>query len=69
MRIVNYISDVVFKDSVFIAKISFEHLENKAPRALDCAEEWDAGGCGDYYEETSLLQRFMRSITKMLNSN
>ncbi|WEK20228.1 MAG: HlyD family efflux transporter periplasmic adaptor subunit [Candidatus Pedobacter colombiensis] len=66
---VNYISDVAFKDSVFIAKISFEHFENKDPEHRIMLKNGMQGDAEIVTEESSLLQRFMRNVTKMLNSN
>jgi multidrug resistance efflux pump len=66
---VNYISDVAFKDSVFIAKISFEKFENKDPDHKIVLKNGMQADAEIITEESSLLQRFMRNITKMLNSN
>jgi len=65
----NYISDVAFKDSVFIAKISFEHYENKDPEHKIILKNGMQADAEIITEESSLLQRFMRNITRMLNSN
>ena len=66
---VNYISDVAFKDSVFIAKIGFERFENKDPEHRIVLKNGMQADAEIITEESSLLQRFMRNITKMLNSN
>lgn len=66
---VNYISDVAFKDSVFIAKIGFERFENKDPEHKIILKNGMQADAEIITEESSLLQRFMRNITKMLNSN
>ncbi|SMC98026.1 HlyD family secretion protein [Pedobacter africanus] len=66
---VNYISDVAFKDSVFIAKIGFERFENKDPEHKIVLKNGMQADAEIITEESSLLQRFMRNITKMLNSN
>lgn len=65
----NYISDVAFKDSVFIAKISLEQFENKDPEHKIVLKNGMQADAEIITEESSLLQRFMRNITKMLNSN
>ncbi|TKC56555.1 HlyD family efflux transporter periplasmic adaptor subunit [Pedobacter hiemivivus] len=65
---VNYISDVAFKDSVFIAKISFERFENKDPEHGIVLKNGMQADAEIITEESSLLQRFIRNITKMLNS-
>lgn len=66
---VNYISDVAFKDSVFIAKIGFERFENKDPEHKIVLKNGMQADAEIIAEESSLLRRFMRNITKMLNSN
>lgn len=66
---INYISDVAFKDSVFIAKISFERFENKDPLHKIVLKNGMQADAEIITEESSLLQRFLRNITKMLNSN
>ncbi|SMC61155.1 HlyD family secretion protein [Pedobacter nyackensis] len=66
---VNYISDVAFKDSVFIAKISFEWYENKDAKHKISLKNGMQADAEIITEESSLLQRFLRNIIKMLNSN
>jgi len=66
---VNYISDVAFKDSVFIAKIGFERFENKDTEHKIILKNGMQADAEIITEESSLLRRFMRNITKMLNSN
>jgi HlyD family type I secretion membrane fusion protein len=66
---VDYISDVAFKDSVFIAKISFERYENRDPEHKIILKNGMQADAEVVTEESSLLQRFLRNITKMLNSN
>lgn len=66
---VNYISDVAFKDSVFIAKIGFERFDNKDPDHKIALKNGMKADAEIITEESSLLQRFIRNITKMLNSN
>lgn len=66
---VNYISEVALKDSVFIAKIGFELFENKDPKHKIVLKNGMLADAEIITEESTLLQRFMRNITKMLNSN
>lgn len=66
---VNYISDVAFKDSVFIAKIAFDQFENKDPEHKIVLKNGMQAEVEIITEESSLLRRFTRSITKMLNNN
>ncbi|MNV57887.1 hypothetical protein D3C71_1502370 [compost metagenome] len=65
----NYISDVAFKDSVFIAKIAFDEFENKDPEHKIVLKNGMQAEVEIITEESSLLRRFTRSITKMLNNN
>ncbi|NQX40840.1 HlyD family secretion protein [Pedobacter steynii] len=66
---VNYISEVAFKDSVFIAKIGFERFENKDPEHKIVLKNGMQAEAEIITEESTLLQRFLRNITKILNSN
>jgi multidrug resistance efflux pump len=66
---VNYISDVAFKDSVFIAKIGFDRFENKDPEHRIVLKNGMQADAEIITEESSLLQRFIRNLTKMLDSN
>jgi HlyD family secretion protein len=66
---INYISEVAFKDSVFIAKISFDRFENKDPNHKIVLKNGMKAEAEIVTEESSLLQRFLRNFTKMLNSN
>jgi multidrug efflux pump subunit AcrA (membrane-fusion protein) len=66
---VNYISDVAFKDSVFIAKIAFDQFENKDPEHKIVLKNGMQAEVEIITEESSLLRRFTRNITKMLNNN
>lgn len=66
---ISYITDVALKDSVFIAKIDFVNFEQKNsshPITLKTGMMADAE---IITKESSLLQRFLYNITKMLNSN
>ncbi|WP_406825601.1 HlyD family secretion protein [Pedobacter sp. KACC 23697] len=63
-----YIADVAYRDSVFIAKVSFEHFENKDPDRKITLKNGMQADAEIITEESSLLQRFFRNITKMLNN-
>ncbi|MBT2559787.1 HlyD family efflux transporter periplasmic adaptor subunit [Pedobacter sp. ISL-68] len=63
-----YISDVAYRDSVFIAKVSFEHFENKDRDRKIVLKTGMQADAEIITEESSLLQRFFRNITKMLNN-
>lgn len=64
-----YVSDVAYRDSVFIAKVSFEHFENKDPNRKIVLKNGMQADAEIVTEESSLLQRFFRNITKILNNN
>lgn len=64
---INYISDVAFKDSVFIAKVSFKTFENKDSLHKIALKNGMLGNAEIITEESSLLQRFYRNIIKELN--
>ncbi len=66
---VNYISDVAFKDSVFIAKINFERYESKDSEHKILLKNGMQGEVEIITEESSLLKRFTRNLAKMLNNN
>ena len=66
---VTYISDVAFRDSIFVAKVSFEHFENKDPDRKIVLKNGMQADAEIITEESSLLQRFFRNITKMLNKS
>ncbi|GGI22491.1 HlyD family secretion protein [Pedobacter mendelii] len=61
-----YISDVAYRDSVFIAKVSFEQFENKDPNRKIVLKNGMQADAEIITEESSLLQRFFRNITKMM---
>lgn len=65
----DYISDVAIRDSVFIAKVGFERYENKDPEHKIVLKNGMQADVEIITEDSSLLQRFMRNITKILNSN
>lgn len=64
---INYISDVAFKDSVFIAKVGFKTFENKDNLHKITLKNGMLGNAEIITEESSLLQRFYRNIIKELN--
>lgn len=64
----SYISEVAYRDSVFIAKVSFDTFENKDPNRKIVLKNGMQAEVEIITEESSLLQRFFRNITKMLNS-
>lgn len=66
---VSYISDVAFNDSIFVAKINFQLFENKDPNHTMILKNGMLADAEIITEESSLLQRFIRNFTKMLNSN
>jgi multidrug resistance efflux pump len=66
---VDYISDVAFKDSVFIAKISFNKFENKDPEHKIILKNGMQADVEIITEKSSVLRRFTRNITKMLDNN
>ncbi|WP_158275304.1 HlyD family secretion protein [Pedobacter sp. HMWF019] len=66
---ISYMSDVAFKDSVFIAKISFDQFENKDPNHKIILKNGMQADAEIITQESSLLQRFARGFTKLLNSN
>ena len=61
-----YISDVAYHDSVFIAKISFEHFENKDHSRKVVLKNGMQADAEIITEESSLLERFFRTMTKIL---
>ncbi|RLJ77400.1 HlyD family secretion protein [Pedobacter alluvionis] len=63
-----FISDVAYRDSVFIAKVSFEQFENKDPNRKIVLKNGMLADAEIVTEESSLLQRFFRNITKMMHS-
>ncbi|WP_406825204.1 HlyD family secretion protein [Pedobacter sp. KACC 23697] len=63
-----FISDVAYRDSVFIAKVSFEQFENKDPNRKIILKNGMLADAEIITEESSLLQRFFRNITKMMHT-
>ncbi|MES2652239.1 MAG: HlyD family efflux transporter periplasmic adaptor subunit [Bacteroidota bacterium] len=66
---ISYITEVALKDSVFIAKIDFGKFEQKNPANPIVLKAGMQADAEVITKESSLLQRFVRNITKMLNSN
>jgi len=66
---ISYITDVALKDSVFIAKIDFTKFEQKDKDHPIVLKPGMMADAEIITRESSLLQRFVRNITKMLNSN
>ena len=64
-----YISDAAYRDSVFIAKVSFEGFENKEMAKKIVLKNGMLADAEIITEESSLLQRFFRNITKMMKSH
>ncbi|WP_316799044.1 HlyD family secretion protein [Pedobacter frigidisoli] len=64
----SYVSDVAYRDSVFIAKVSFDRFENKDVSRRIILKNGMQGSAEIITEESSLLQRFFRNIIKMMNS-
>ena len=65
---ISYITDVALKDSVFTAKIDFGKFEQKNPANPIVLKPGMVANAEIITKESSLLQRFVRNITKMLNS-
>jgi multidrug efflux pump subunit AcrA (membrane-fusion protein) len=63
-----YISEVAYKDSVFIAKINFDQFENKDPNRKIILKNGMQAEAEIITEESSLLQRFFRNIIKILGN-
>lgn len=66
---ISYITDVALKDSVFIAKIDFTHFEQKNKQNKIVLKTGMMADAEIITKESSLLQRFLYNITKMLGSN
>jgi HlyD family secretion protein len=62
-----YISEVAYRDSVFIAKVSFIQFENKDPYRKIVLKNGMRADAEIITEESSLLKRFFRNVTKVLN--
>lgn len=66
---ISYITDVAVKDSVFVAKIDFGKFEQKNPEHPIVLKPGMVADAEIITRESSLLQRFLRNMTKMLNNN
>ena len=66
---ITYITDAALKDSVFIAKIDFTNFEQKNSSHAITLKPGMMADAEIITRESSLLQRFLYNITKMLNSN
>ncbi|NQX56815.1 HlyD family efflux transporter periplasmic adaptor subunit [Pedobacter panaciterrae] len=66
---VSYISEVALRDSVFIAKIKFDHFERKDPSFKIVLKNGMQGDAEIITEESSLLQRLIRNTIRALKIN
>lgn len=66
---ITYITDAALKDSVFIAKIDFTNFEQKNSTHAIILKPGMMADAEIITRESSLLQRFLYNMTKMLNSN
>ncbi|MCY1662556.1 HlyD family secretion protein [Chryseobacterium sp. SL1] len=64
---ISYLTDVALKDSVFIAKIDFGKFEQKNPSNPIVLKPGMQADAEIITKESSLLQRFLRNMTKVLN--
>lgn len=64
----SFISDVAYRDSVFVAKVEFEHFENKNPLHKISLKNGMHAEAEIITEESTLLSRFFRNLTKMVAS-
>lgn len=65
---ISYITDVALKDSVFVAKIDFAQIRHKNSENQIVLKSGMVADAEIITQESSLLQRFLRNMTKMLNS-
>lgn len=66
---ISFITDVALKDSVFVAKVDFGKFEQKNPEHPIILKPGMVADAEIITKESSLLQRFLRNMTKMLNSS
>lgn len=66
---VSYLSDVALKDSLFMAKVDFKRFENTDSKHRVVLKNGMIADVEIITEESSLLQRFTRNLTKLLNMN
>jgi len=64
-----YISDVALKDSVFIAKVSFDHFENKDPKRIVVLKNGMRAEAEIITEQSTLLDRFLRNIVGLMSQH
>nr|WP_315423561.1 HlyD family efflux transporter periplasmic adaptor subunit [uncultured Pedobacter sp.] len=62
-----YVSDVAYHDSIFVAKVDFIEFENKGKKNRIVLKNGMQADAEIITAESSLLQRFFRNITKMMN--
>ncbi|MEJ5995681.1 HlyD family efflux transporter periplasmic adaptor subunit [Pedobacter sp. Du54] len=63
----SHLSDVAYKDSVFIAKVRFDLFENKDPQRKIVLKNGMHADAEIITENSSLLQRFFRNVTKIID--
>lgn len=66
---VSYITNAALKDSVFVAKIDFAKIEHKNSANQIVLKPSMVADAEIITQESSLLQRFFRNITKIFFSN
>ena len=66
---ISYITDVALKDSVFVAKIDFGKFEQKNSSNPIILKTGMLADAEIITKESSLLQRFIRNLIKMINHN
>ncbi|TKC08003.1 HlyD family efflux transporter periplasmic adaptor subunit [Pedobacter polaris] len=64
----SHVSDVAYKDSVFLAKIQFDRFENKDPERKIILKNGMNADAEIITENSSLLQRFFRNVTKIIDN-
>jgi multidrug resistance efflux pump len=64
-----YLSNVAYRDSIFLGKVSFDKFENKDADNKIILKNGMLADAEIIIEESSLLRRFFRNIIKILNSN
>lgn len=62
-----YISEVAYHDSLFIAKVSFDHIENQNLHRKIILKNGMQASAEIITEESSLLKRLFRNLNKVLN--
>jgi multidrug efflux pump subunit AcrA (membrane-fusion protein) len=64
----SYLSDVAYRDSIFVGRVKFEKFENLDPNHKIVLKNGMLAQAEIITEESTLLQKFFRNITKILNS-